>query len=125
MPGFESFLGPVFEQICIQALKEQNRAGRLPFRTPRIGRWWDRRHEIDIVAYDHEPDGGNYLLCECTWTSKPVGLSVLEKLEAKSAVFPRANRASYGLFSKSGFHEELLDTAASRDDVLLLDYRAR
>lgn len=130
LPGLDSFIGPVFEQICIQVLKQRNRSNTLPFKASRIGRWWDRQHEIDIVAYDGGSAGvenagaasGNYLLCECKWTAKPVGLNILEKLRTKAAFFPQAGRIYYGLFSKSGFREELRDAAAGRDDVLFFDY---
>jgi uncharacterized protein len=130
LPGLESFIGPIFEQICIQALKQKNRCNALPFKASRIGRWWDRQHEVDIVAYDGESGGtetvgsptGNYLLCECKWTSKPMSLNVLENLRANAAFFPQAGRIYYGLFSKSGFRDDLRDAAATRDDVLLFDY---
>lgn len=119
LPSLESFAGPIFERICTETFKRENRANTLPFKASRIGHWWDRQHEIDIVAYD---DDRNYLLCECKWTAKPIGDRILEELQRKSGFFPRAKHLYYGLFSKSGFQETLQNIAANRDDVLLFDY---
>ncbi len=117
--SLESFVGPVFEQICTETLKRLNRENKLPFKAARIGRWWDRTQEIDIVAYD---DNGAYLFCECKWTTKAVGKNILDDLQKKAQAFPDVTRKYFGLFSRSGFRDELEELATKRDDLLLFDY---
>lgn len=118
-PSLDSFVGPVFEQICTETLKRRNRENKLPFKAARIGRWWDRNTEIDIVAYHDE---GKYLFCECKWTGKAVGKSVLESLQRKASSFPNVSQAYFGLFSRSGFSEELQELAAEQEQLLLFAY---
>jgi AAA+ ATPase superfamily predicted ATPase len=43
---FNSYLGFVFEKICMEFLWEQD----LPFLFTKLGRWWHRDKEIDLVA---------------------------------------------------------------------------
>ena len=47
---FNSFLGFVFERICREFLWEQE----LPFIFTKLGRWWHRDKEIDLVALNEE-----------------------------------------------------------------------
>jgi len=37
--SFDSFIGFIFEDICIQKLKRLNRDNKLPFKAKNIGRW--------------------------------------------------------------------------------------
>jgi AAA+ ATPase superfamily predicted ATPase len=119
VPGFESFVGPVFEQICTQRLTRLNRENALPFKASRIGRWWERTSEFDIIGYNTE---GDYLFCECKWSMKPVGEKILEQLQEKTHSFPEATRIYWGLFSCAGFHVDLYELATTRSDVLLFEY---
>lgn len=118
-PDLETFVGPIFEQICLQTLKRLNRANQLPFKAARIGRWWDGTSEIDVLAYNER---GAYLLCECKWSTRPVGLNVLRDLEAQSAAFTKSSQRYFGLFSRSGFQPELHAVARQRQDVFLFEY---
>lgn len=119
IPDLESFTALAFEDICAQRLKKLNALSRLPFRAANIGRWWDGRNEIDIVAMDGK---GSVLLCECKWTTRKVGITILRELEGKSALFPESGSRYYGFFSKSGFTPELENLARSRGDILLFDW---
>jgi AAA+ ATPase superfamily predicted ATPase len=119
LPSFESFVGPVFESICHQTLKRLNRENALPFKASRLGRWWDRANEIDIIAYNDE---GAYLFCECQWSKNLIGKNILETLQEKTALFPEATQKYFGLFSRTGFQGELKALAAQRSDILLLEY---
>nr|CCE70587.1 TPA: ATPase [Pyrococcus abyssi GE5] len=47
---FNDYLGKAFEGIARQFLVRLNTLGRLPFRFTKIGRWWHRGEEVDIVA---------------------------------------------------------------------------
>jgi len=118
-PDLDSFVGFIFEDICIQKLRRLNRNNKLPFKAQSLGRWWDRKDEIDIVAFDSK---GSFLFCECKWRSKKIGLGTLNELQRKSDKFPDANRKYYGFFSKSGFSKELKEMSKERTNILLIDY---
>ncbi len=77
------------------------------------------KDEIDIVALDDE---SSYLFCECKWTRRKVGLSVLDQLQDKADRFSGVTRRYFGLWSKSGFTEQLQDVSWKRMDVLLFSF---
>ncbi|MEA1964922.1 MAG: DUF234 domain-containing protein, partial [Candidatus Aerophobetes bacterium] len=83
------------------------------------GRWWSGKDEIDIVAYDGE---GSFMFCECKWTVKRVGISVLDKLQNKANKFPEAVRKYFGFFSKAGFSKGIKDLSKKRKDILFFGY---
>jgi len=118
-PNFDSFVGFIFEDICIQQLKSLNKDNKLPFKAKNIGQWWDKRDEIDIVALDGK---GSFMFCECKWTAKKIGISMLDELQNKTNKFPGVARKYFGFFSKSGFSKGIKDLSEKRKDILLLDY---
>ena len=112
----------VYEDVCKERMWDLNGEGAWPFNFTKIGRYWDSKDEIDIVAFD--PEGKNLILGECKYWADPVGVSVLRDLEAKtdSVAWERDNRKVwYVLFSASGFTDELKALAESREDLLLCD----
>jgi len=118
-PDFNSFVGLIFEDICTQKIKKLNKGNQLPFKAKDIGRWWDGKDEIDIIALDGK---GSYLFCECKWAARKLGLNILTELENKATKFPEATTKYFGFFSKSGFTKEIKDLSGKRKDVLLFDY---
>ena len=110
----------VYEDVCKERMWDLNAEGAWPFNFTKIGRYWDSKDEIDIVALD--PEGKNLILGECKYWTDPVGVSVLRDLEAKtdSVAWERDNRKVwYVLFSASGFTDELIKEAESRTDLAL------
>lgn len=110
----------VYEDVCKERMWDLNGEGAWPFYFSKLGRYWDSKNEIDIVALD--PDGGNIVFGECKYWQEPVGISVLRDLEekAKMVLWNRnARKEWYILFSAAGFTPELLTLAESRDDILL------
>ncbi len=110
----------VYEDVCKERMWELNAHDVWPFNFTKLGRYWDARTEIDIVALD--PEGKNLILGECKYWQEPVGINVLRDLEAKtdSVAWERKDRKVwYVLFCASGFSEELTALAASRQDLLL------
>ncbi|AMM54452.1 ATP-binding protein [Pyrococcus kukulkanii] len=47
---YSSYLGWIFEDVAKEFLIRLNKAGKLPFRFTKIGRWWHKNEEIDVVA---------------------------------------------------------------------------
>jgi len=116
---FDSFVSFIFEDICIQRLMKLNKDNKLPIKAKSIGRWWSREDEIDIIAFDNK---GSFIFCECKWTSKKIGLNLLDDLQKKADKFPYATQKYYGFFSKIGFTKELENLSEKRKDILLLNY---
>lgn len=121
---FDEFIEPhmsehtsvVFEEICMEYLKKLNYRGGLPYKLRGIGRWWDKRNEIDIVGFN---DRNEYVFCECKWRNEFVGEKVLRNLEEKSRLL-KADKGAYYLFSKSGFTTGLMKESREREDVVLV-----
>ena len=111
----------VYEDICREKMWELNAAGELPFLFSKIGRYWNGRMEIDIAALD--PEGGNIMLGECKYWSEPVGINILNDLEAKAKEVDwhkGSRKVWYVLFGANGFTPELEKLAQTRNDVFLL-----
>jgi len=118
-PDFDSFVGFIFEDICIQKLKSLNKDNKLPFKAKNIGQWWGGREEINIVALDGK---GSFMFCECKWTVKKIGISVLDELQNKANKFPGVVQKYFGFFSKSGFSKGIKDLSEKRKDIVLFNY---
>jgi len=116
----DSFTGFIFEDVCIQKIKALNKENKLPFKADKIGRWWDKGYEIDIVAYNSKD---KFMFFECKWRNRKLGLNILNDLERKVAEkFPEAKQRYFGFFSKSGFTEKLLEVANKNPNILLFNY---
>ncbi len=98
------FMGVAFENITRELLLKLNLHNRAPFYFHRIGRWWNRQSEIDLVALNSETR--QTLFVECKWTSTPVGTDVLQTLKQRAQKFPNEN-AFYLIVSKAGFTNTL------------------
>lgn len=89
------------------------------FRIDKIGRWWDRNEEIDIVALNENEN--KILFGEVKWSNKPVGTNIYDDLKkkVKNVQWGRQDREEYFcLFSKSGFTEDMRKIA-KRENVVL------
>jgi AAA+ ATPase superfamily predicted ATPase len=110
----------VYEDICRESLSQK---ALLPWNIhfSRVGRWWDKNTEIDIVALDDE--GENALFCECKFRNRPTGLDVLTSLEEKARQVPwnkNTRHNYYALFSANGYNVALRKLATQRKDLALL-----
>ncbi len=106
---FNDYLGFVFENIARQFLVELNRAGKLPFRFTKIGRWWHKNEEIDLVALNERDKKA--LFVEVKWKdlSEREARGVLKDLERKAELVGlKGWKKSYGIVAKDvGGKEEL------------------
>lgn len=113
-----TFLGSTIEDLCCEWVVDQAARETLPFLPQRIGAWWDGREEIDIVAL--APGAG--LFGECKWTSRPVGVGVLDDLKRKAHPIAQAlglHTVHFALFARSGF-TDALRARAQHENVLLV-----
>ena len=119
-----TYMGPIFEDICIEYMWKMNKEAELPISFIDIGRWWGNnpqlKHEIeiDILAYDKKDTA---IFGECKWKNKKVTSADIDDLVEKSAFFGYKKKYYY-LFSKSGFDESAI--RMSRDDghIHLINY---
>ncbi|MCI4445676.1 MAG: ATP-binding protein [Candidatus Aminicenantes bacterium] len=116
-----SLVAENYEQVAREILsRDQTKI----FSFDRLGRWWDRNEEIDLVALNEKEK--KILLGEVKWSNKPVGLNILEELKRKSSLidWERSKRKEYYcLFSKSGFTETIIKQA--REERILLFHKDR
>lgn len=95
------FVGHTFEDVCKEALWSKKGFTK-------IGKWWHRDDEIDIVALNDETK--EILFAECKWQSRKVDAGVIADLIEKSKLVDWDGRKeSFAVFSKSGFTKSCLD----------------
>jgi uncharacterized protein len=122
-PTFDGFVGYAFEEAARQHVARLAQEEQLPFLPDRIGSWWDRQMEIDVVAVSDSEEA--LLVGECKWTTRPVGPDLLSDLKAKvRRLDPRGAwpNVTYMLWSKSGFAPTLQE-AAQGEGVRLVEPR--
>lgn len=95
--SFDQHVSLTFEKVARQYLVRKEGVER-------IGRWWDKDVEIDIVA----AKGKTLIVGECKWTNKRVDVRTLNRLKSKVPYLLRDLQVDdlsvvYYLFSKSGF----------------------
>ncbi len=113
-----AFTGPVFEDICRDWVMEQGTLGYLPIIPERVGAWWEREEELDIMAIGEDA----VLFGECKWTARAVGTNILDDLKRKAhPLIQQGNwtHVHYALFSRSGF-TSALESQARNEGVLLV-----
>lgn len=111
-PDLDHFAATVFEEAAQMFIARLARAGRLTFIPERIGGWWDRNAEIDVLAISQTE--GTALVGECKWSVNPVGTNGFEELKQKAILLMHASEikeVQYALFSRSGFTPALQDQA--------------
>lgn len=90
---FNSYVAASFEDICREFVIDSK-----IFNLAKIGRWWNKENEIDIVALNEKEDEA--LFAECKWQDKVDAAKVLEKLKEKTLSFSQ-NKKFYAVFAKS------------------------
>ncbi len=89
------------------------------FQIDKIGRWWDKNEEIDILALNEEEN--KILFCEVKWRNKQVGTNVYENLKRKTKKVNWKNETRkeyFSLLSKSGFTETMKKIAKEEEIIL-------
>ena len=86
MKDYDQYLGRTFEEIARQFLFRLNKEGFLPLRFSKLGRWWHRDQEIDLVALNEVEKSA--LFIEVKWRDIRRGTAkeLLEGLRRKSSL---------------------------------------
>jgi len=91
---FPAFVGKTYERIAVEFVRRLD----LGFRPERVGRWWHRGEEIDVVAYDRK----NVVLFEVKWRdlSRKEAKKVLKALEKKAELLPLRGNYRFGVIAR-------------------------
>ena len=123
----QKFVAFAYESICRNIFAELCRKGQIDFAPSRIGSYWRNDNEgdteIDVAAVDNQHK--RMFLGECKYHAKPVDVAVYSALQEKgqskelTAAFS-GYKIVYGLFSKSGFTDRLVEMAAENPNLILI-----
>jgi len=81
-PSLNSFFGFSFEKVAGEVIDELARQGKLLFVPSRVGKWWSRSEEIDVVALSEETN--DILFCEVKWSRNVNASAILAELKRKA-----------------------------------------
>ena len=132
-PRLHEFTALVFEHLCRDYIRLQNRLNKLPCRYAKIGRWWGKstriaedadgrkmrtayETEIDVMAVDQLSK--HYLLGECKYKASPFDLADFKTLESKWTKTDEAECWFY-LFSQSGFTDAVNQLGAEKKVICI------
>ena len=111
-PDLEHFVSTAFEEAAIAFTARLAQTGGLTFLPERIGGWWDRDAEIDVLAINQTEKAA--LVGECKWSVNLVGTNILDDLKQKSQVLMKdygIQKVQFALFARIGFTPALEDKA--------------
>ncbi len=103
------YISFIYEKVAREIILDNS---DLFFPFERLGRWWDRHREIDIVGISRESNA--VLLGEVKWRGKRVGKNIFFELKSKAEAIPWGDEKTkrfYVLFSKNGFTDDMLALA--------------
>ncbi len=109
----------VFEDVSREFLYEI--MDDLPFRFERIGKWWHKDNEIDLVAFNE--GSRDIMFVECKWKNRKIGVDVIEKLINKTKHVDWRNNTRHEYFciiSKNGLTKNA-EQFAKENSVLSFD----
>jgi uncharacterized protein len=111
-PDLDHFMAYAFEGASLAFVARLAQAGGLTFLPERIGGWWNRENEIDVLAISQTEKVA--LVGECKWSVNLVGTNVLVDLKQKAQVLLDdygIQKIQFVLFTRSGFTPALEEQA--------------
>ena len=117
LPDMDHFAATAFETAAQGFVAHLARSGQLTFLPERVGAWWDRDAEIDVLAVSHAEQTA--LVGECKWSKKALGTKILDELKSKAQVLmhkTEIKNVHYALFARAGF-TPALETLAKAEGV--------
>lgn len=97
------FIGThTFEELCREWVSARGDAGQLPFVPERVGSFWSKQAQVDVVAINWMEKA--ILLGECKWSRQPAGRAVVTTLIEKTPhVVPEGDwQVYYAFFARAG-----------------------
>lgn len=125
----EKFVAFTYKDICKEVFVKECKNKNLAFTPSRIGSYWLNYHdgdtEIDVMAIDNS--NKKIFVGECKYHTKsidaPLYFSLKKKVEENTEIkkaFPDYEIA-FGLFSKSGYTNRMLDIAKENSEIILFE----
>lgn len=117
------YMGLVFEKICTEYMFNLAKAGKLPFRPWKIGKWWGnnprlkKQDDIDILCLDKNRNKA--IFCECKFRNIAFDIKEFNDLVAASDIFSDVEEKYYYIFAKGGFTSEVQKLAANKQIKLV------
>lgn len=104
----------VYEDVCREMMLSEKK-----IHVDKVGKWWDKEDEIDVVSIDN--DSKILYVGECKFTNKKVGMQVLNDLKRKAEKIKEYSdyKRVYCLFSINGYENELLKSKNNERNILL------
>lgn len=126
----EKFVALEYENICMNIFTSLCENGKIDFIPSKIGSYWlndieNENTQIDVAAVDNKKK--ILFVGECKYHNSPVDAKVYFNLKKKVEESCEINKVFkdfkiiYGIFSKSGFKQRLLDVASSNENILLIN----
>lgn len=115
--SFNIFVSFTYEKVCLEILRDMEDK---IFTFERIGKWWDKNEEIDVIGLNGET--GEIIFGEAKWSEKKVGVNIFHDLKRKAELveWEKGERKEYFiLFSKSGFTADM-EKLAKKENVFLV-----
>jgi AAA+ ATPase superfamily predicted ATPase len=97
MPDMPQYASYMFEEICREWLWKLDL-----LRYDKVGRWWDREEEIDIVAFNEKER--RILFGECKWQDNVDAEKIIHELKEKAKLvewYNSGRKEEFILFAKS------------------------
>jgi len=122
---FSLYAGRMFEKLIEHLIRNKILLSNFSFE--RIGRWWHKDKEIDIVALDEETK--KILFCECKWRNNVNAENIFEELKEKAKYVEWNNdrREEYfAVFAKSFKHSKSsvdFKKKVKEENVMLFDLK--
>ncbi|WYE02021.1 DUF234 domain-containing protein [Fusobacterium animalis] len=111
---FDLYVSKIYEDLARESIWEN-----ITFPLFKVGRWWDKNTEIDIVGLGED---NKIIFGECKYSKKSIGLNILKELKDKSkkVIWNKDKREEYYiLFSKSGFSKDLIELTKKESNIIL------
>lgn len=113
-PDLDHFVATALEEAAVAFTGQLAQAGALGFFPERIGRWWNREAEIDLLAVNLSEQIA--LIGECKWAIHPIGSNVVDEMKQKAKIFTKDHPIEtlhLAIFARNGFTPDLENRARS------------
>lgn len=99
--AYPHYLGWVFEKVARQFLVGMSKAGKLPLRFTKIGRWWRKGEEIDLVALNEREKKALFVEVKWKELGEREAREILKDLERKAGLVGLEDwEKHYGVIAK-------------------------
>ncbi|KAF0120068.1 MAG: ATPase [bacterium] len=115
--SFKNLEAIVYEKVCKEIVWDF--MDKI-FRFERVGKWWEKEKEIDLVALNWQTK--NILFGEVKCSAKEIGTNIFEALKQKAQYvqWQKDGRKDYYLLcSKNGFTKDMLNLARNKNIFLI------